>query len=146
MERVKSKIYIDSVPPGANVYIVTLTGDRSSDGKPVGATPLVLDPSASPSMQFALVMRMESYSKLVATIPEMKGWIKEFKMMDNVWRLGAAGPEDLGFECEVSKVRIAQTLSGGISALGPYHTFASRYAPWIRDAFRLLLRGDSAVA
>jgi len=69
--RLSKTIYIDSVPPGAEVYLDAKTHGL---GAKIGITPLELAAAAYKDKRFAIVMNARTYHEKVANIPEMRAW------------------------------------------------------------------------
>ena len=64
-------IYVDSVPPGAEVYLHPKEGGL---GAKIGVTPLELAAAAYEDKRFAVVMSARTYHEQVASIPAMRAW------------------------------------------------------------------------
>ncbi len=115
----QTKIYIDSVPAGAKVYLQQREeGSRVKD-RLLGKTPLRLDSSECSGMTFWIRMDMGEYIKKVAAIPEMEKWIKNFKS-DRYF-----GEPNMGFQryfnFEGSLSQVVSSPTGGLVAVGPVY-------------------------
>ncbi|MCI0537358.1 MAG: hypothetical protein L0Z50_19250 [Verrucomicrobiales bacterium] len=72
------KIYVDSVPSGASVYLLPKI-DGDSGKRLVGKTPLVLDASEASSMRFWVMINMEAYLKEIERIPKLRDWVTKVR-------------------------------------------------------------------
>ncbi len=113
-----TNIYIDSVPSGAEVYLLREKGSEVKD-KLLGKTPLVLKPSECPGKTFWVKMNMGEYLEKVAVIPEMEEWITNFKSDRHFGEPGMGSQRYFSFETAVS--RVVSTQSGGLVAAGPVY-------------------------
>jgi len=112
-------IYIDSVPSGAEVYLLPKDEKSTEKDKLLGKTPLVVKASDCASKKFWVSMNMENYLKQVADIPEMKDWIKSFKS-DQYFSDGPMTKSDY-FNFEVSVSRSVSSINGGLVSVGPVY-------------------------
>jgi hypothetical protein len=115
-----AKIYIDSVPPGANVYVLIDTpGDKDEKERLLGTTPLTVEPSECPSMRFYVIMEMAQYLKSVDVIPEMKKWVAQFRS-DQFFNENGAYTQHYFEFAEGGLERILVKPGAGVDALGPH--------------------------
>ncbi|MEI7424585.1 MAG: hypothetical protein WCK10_00495 [Candidatus Staskawiczbacteria bacterium] len=75
-----SKLYIDSVPPGAEVYNILDKKFDEDDMKLLGKTPLIVNASECSSRKFFVCMKIDFYLSKVEKIPEIKDWVTKFKL------------------------------------------------------------------
>jgi hypothetical protein len=116
------KVYIDSVPRGA---LVSLLPIENEDGKEIvlGKTPLVLDPSQTPSMRFLIMMEMDGYLKAIGVIPELKEWAERFKIEQRfVKASGLGGMQDYFLFEDTAYSQVVTDVRGGLRAVGPIYT------------------------
>jgi hypothetical protein len=81
----KGKVYIDSVPRGAHVYLVRAD---ANDDKEVGITPLTLEPSECPEMKFWIMMTVDEYVSKMKNLPGMEEWLEDFQTQNHFGGLG----------------------------------------------------------
>ncbi len=106
-------VYIDSVPDGADVYLMK----EDEKKKFLGKTPLVVKASECPGMTFWISMNMDYYLEKVKVIPEMREWIDGFKSDQYFYR-------NLGFSSEYFDFGVPVSISdqssnGEIVSIGP---------------------------
>lgn len=75
----RSVFYIDSVPEGADVYLVDENKKDGSDMEVVGKTPLTIKASVCNGKSFFICMKMDFYLSKLEKIPAMKDWVEKFK-------------------------------------------------------------------
>jgi len=73
----KGKVYVDSVPRGAHVFLISESA-KGGD-KQLGVTPLELDPAQCKGMKFWIMMTVEDYINKTKDLPDMKGWLEDFQ-------------------------------------------------------------------
>lgn len=129
----KPKLYIDSVPSGAKVYLMGSEDDKSHEDKVLGTTPLILDPDQAPTMRFCIMIRMDDYLKQIESIPEMREWADMFRRDQQLASIGpgfggfgagGGGPMGIGdyFDFDTPQSRNAQQAGGGLVEIGPVYT------------------------
>ena len=82
----KGKVYIDSVPRGAHVYLVRESA-KGGD-KELGVTPLAIDPNQCPGMKFWIMMTVEEYVNRTKDLPGMKEWVEDFQTQNYFGGIG----------------------------------------------------------
>lgn len=111
-----TKVYIDTVPAGAEVFI--LSGEKDSKEESLGFTPLVVDASKCPSMKFWIKMDMDGFLKKVEEIPIMKDWVAMFKSERYFGHPSPLSSQEY-FDYEVALSRNVAKMDGGLVATGP---------------------------
>jgi hypothetical protein len=127
------KIYIDSVPRGAIVNLLPRNQDEG-DVVELGRTPLILDPSQTPSMRFLILMILDDYLKTVEGVKELKDWLNRFRLV-KAW--GGTTIWTQYFEFDTSALMVVPNESGGTFAVGPiynlewpmYHRLVALFIP-----------------
>ena len=118
--RYESKIYVDSVPSGADIYLLPSDEkDKTAKDVLLGKTPLIVESSQCPSKKFWVDMNMEYYISKVSGIPEMEEWIKSFKS-DGYFGTPMMSQEY--FKFDTSDSRNTSKMGGGLVSVGPVYT------------------------
>ena len=82
----KGKVYVDSVPRGAHVYLVRESA--KGDDKELGVTPMALDPNQCPEMKFWIMMTVEEYVNKTKDLPGMKELLENFQTQNHFGGIG----------------------------------------------------------
>ncbi|MGB2803291.1 MAG: hypothetical protein WBD64_00150 [Candidatus Zixiibacteriota bacterium] len=88
-------------------------------GVELGTTPLVLDPSQTPSMRFLIMMEMDDYLKAIESLKELKPWIDRFLLDQRIGGMMGAHQDYFEFDTPVSEV--VCDGRGALVALGPVY-------------------------
>jgi hypothetical protein len=116
-----SKVYIDSVPSGAEVYLLPANEESKQKDELLGKTPLIIESSKCQSMRFLISMDMDYYIKQVEKIPEMQDWIKRFKSEQY---FGDMMMSQEYFNFDTPNSRFAKQIHGGLVSTGPVYSLS----------------------
>lgn len=116
------EIAIDSVPPGASVFLVPADSfkEKVDLTDPLGTTPLVLKSSQCPDMTFLILMNIDKYLECVCSIPEMKSWIEELSITQEL--MGESDLDTHDFKFGVTEVvKLTTPDRSRLIAIGPMY-------------------------
>ena len=114
-----SRIYVDSVPSGADVYLSPADENSAAKQTLLGKTPLIVEAAQCPGLRFLVSMNMDYYLRQIEKIPEMHDWITEFK--SEQYFSGQSLSQNY-FHFDVPDSRLTTTLNGGLVAVGPVYS------------------------
>lgn len=119
-----AKLYVDSVPVGADVYVEMpeqpMLTDASGNLKSQGKTPLTLDVPERRGVKVAIVWDMKEYLTEVKRLPAMDAWIARFNASQSFGQSPLAARDYFAFD--TSETRVAQSRANEILALGPVYS------------------------
>lgn len=113
-----SRIYVDSVPSGADVYLLPADENSAAKQALLGKTPLIVEAAQCPGLRFLVSMKMDYYLGQIEKIPEMHDWIKEFRSEQN---FSSQTMSQNYFDFDVPDSRITTTINGGLVSVGPVY-------------------------
>lgn len=108
-------IYIDSVPRGATVSLIS-TDENDNSEQEVGKTPLTLKRSQVMNRRVLLMMRVDELVKQMRTVPELANEVTKVSLASEY---GTPGASQTLFVFRVSESRMIQTMQGGLVGDGP---------------------------
>lgn len=115
-------VYIDSVPSGAEVRLLSPDADGDDRSERVlGTTPLAISAAECPGMRFCIWMEMDAYLKKVDAIPELREWARRFELMSHA---GSFASSSEWFNFDTPTRLEAQRPGGGLVAIGPVYRLA----------------------
>jgi hypothetical protein len=119
-----AKLYVDSVPAGADVYVETPEQPRQTDEsgnlKSQGKTPLTLDVPERREVKVAIVWEMKEYITKVKHLPSMDGWTTRFSAPRPFGQSPLAAWDYFSFD--TSQTWVVQSKGNEILALGPVYS------------------------
>lgn len=119
-----AKLYVDSVPPGADVYVVLadqpLEKDEAGNFKSRGKTPLILEIEQRRGAKVTILWNMKEYLAKVQELPAMKDWITRFTAPHPFGQSPLAAQEYFSFDSPGTSV--VQSTANEILAVGPVYS------------------------